>query len=152
MLGEPKGLSFATPLRPWTKTIRSTTVELWGVFNDEDIRRTASHDPFEPLHRQLLVGWDTQAMTVDIRVPSNVSSSHLAQPNTLAIWATDAAVRIPRLIISLALPSVQVTSAKQTHAAQAAMGSRSTNPPLPTDDDTAISSRIRRPVGTASDE
>ena len=66
MLGEPKGLSFATPLRPWTKTIRSTTVELWGVFNEEDIHRIASHDPFEPLHRQLLVGWDT-AMTLHIR-------------------------------------------------------------------------------------
>ena len=104
ILGEPKGLSFATPLCPWIKTIRSTTVELWGVFNDEDIRRTASHDSFKPLHRQLLVGWNTSHDSGHT-VPLNVSSSQLAQPNTLTIWATDAPDALPDNF--LPLPSVQ---------------------------------------------
>ena len=112
MLGEPKGLSFATPLRPWTKTIRSTTVELWGVFNEEDIHRIASHDPFEPLHRQLLVGWDTSHDIV-LSTTSKVSSRHLAQPNTLAIWATDTPSSAPCNFSPL--PSVQALCQQDSH-------------------------------------
>ena len=112
MLGEPKGLSFATPLRPWTKTIRSTTVELWGVFNEEDIHRIASHDPFEPLHRQLLVGWDTRH-DIAHSITSKVSSSHLAQPNTLAIWATSGCSSPPHNFSRL--PSVQAVCQKDSH-------------------------------------
>lgn len=112
MLGEPKGLSFATPLRPWTKTIRSTTVELWGVFNEEDIRRIASQDPFEPLHRQLLVGWDTRH-DIELPMTSKVSSSHLTQPNTLAIWATSTHNSAPCNFSPL--PNVQALCQKDSH-------------------------------------
>ena len=112
MLGEPKGLSFATPLRPWTKTIRSTTVELWGVFNEEDIHRIASQDPFEPLHRQLLVGWDT-GHDIALSMTSKVSCSHLAQPNTLAIWATSTRGSTPGNFSQL--PSIQALCQKDSH-------------------------------------
>ncbi len=112
MLGEPKGLSFATPLRPWTKTIRSTTVELWGVFNEEDIHRIASQDSFEPLHRQLLVGWDIRP-DIALSMTSKVSSSHLAQPNTLAIWATNSRNSAPCNFSPL--PSVQALCQKDSH-------------------------------------
>jgi hypothetical protein len=45
VLGEPKGLSFASSLHPWTQTIRSTTVELWAVSSEADVERIAAQSP-----------------------------------------------------------------------------------------------------------
>ena len=104
VLGEPKGLSFATPLNPWTQTIRSTTVELWAISNEADVDRIATQSSFEPLHRQILVGSDTCHDT-HRSVTSFLSSRHLSQPNTLAIWATKSTPSLPQHI--LPLPSIQ---------------------------------------------
>ena len=107
MLGEPKGLSFASSLRPWTQTIRSTTVELWAVSNEADVERITAQSSFEPLHRQIIVGSDT-CLAND--VTSFLSSSHLSQPSTLAIWATKSPSSLPHHV--LPLPSIQ--SRRQT--------------------------------------
>ena len=104
VLGEPKGLSFASPLHPWTQTIRSTTVELWAVSNEADVERIAAQSSFEPLHRQILVGSDT-CPEDDHSATSFLSSSHLSQPNTLAIWATKSSSSLPHHIFPL--PSIQ---------------------------------------------
>jgi hypothetical protein len=113
MLGEPKGLSFASSLRPWTKTIRSTTVELWAVSTEADIERIATQSSFEPLHRQIIVGSDTcpdNDHNNDHSVQSFLSSSHLLQPNTLAVWATQSSSSLPQHVFPL--PSIQ--SRRQT--------------------------------------
>lgn len=107
VLGEPKGLSFASSLRPWTQTVRSTTVELWAVSNETDVERIAAQSSFEPLHRQIIVGSDTG---LDNDETSFLSSSHLSQPNTLAIWATKSSSSLPPHVFPL--PSIQ--SRRQT--------------------------------------
>jgi len=104
VLGEPKGLSFATPLNPWTKTIRSTTVELWAISNEADVDRVAALSSLEPLHRQILVGSDA-CHDGHHSVTSFLSSRHLSQPNTLAVWATKSTLSLPHHI--LPLPSIQ---------------------------------------------
>jgi len=104
VLGEPKGLSFATTFNPWTQTIRSTTVELWAISNEADVDRVAAQSSFEPLHRQILVGSDACHDTHH-SVTSFLSSRHLAQPNTLAVWATKSTPSLPHHI--LPLPSIQ---------------------------------------------
>ena len=104
VLGEPKGLSFATTFNPWTQTIRSTTVELWAISNEADVDRVAAQSSFEPLHRQILVGSDACHDSHD-SVTSFLSSRHLAQPNTLAVWATKSTPSLPPHI--LPLPSIQ---------------------------------------------
>ena len=104
VLGEPKGLSFATTFNPWTQTIRSTTVELWAISNEADVDRVAAQSSFEPLHRQILVGSDACHDTHH-SVTSFLSSRHFAQPNTLAVWATKSTPSLPHHI--LPLPSIQ---------------------------------------------
>ncbi len=104
VLGEPKGLSFATPLIPWTQTIRSTTVELWAISNEADVDRVAAQSSLEPLRRQILVGSDA-CYDADHSVTSFLSSRHLSQPNTLAVWATTSTPSLPNHILSL--PSIQ---------------------------------------------
>ena len=104
VLGEPKGLSFATPLNPWTQTIRSTTVELWAISNEADVDHVAAQSSLEPLHRQILVGSDA-CHDAHHSVTSFLSSRHLSQPNTLAVWATKSTPSLPHHI--LPLPSIQ---------------------------------------------
>ena len=107
ILGEPKGLSFATPVHPWTRTIRSTTVELWALSNDTDFDRFATQTSFEPLHRQILIGSDA-CHAPSRPMTSFLSSTHTTQANTLVIWATNSIRALPQHI-SL-LPTIQSRS------------------------------------------
>ncbi|NBP88896.1 MAG: hypothetical protein EBU59_10420 [Planctomycetia bacterium] len=110
MLGEPTGLAFATPLTPWTTTIRSATVELWAVADAEDAKRATATDPGTPLHRRLLVGdgfMATSRPVEQVLLPEVIN-----RPDTLAVWATATATPLPSSV--LRLPQLQPRSRAAT--------------------------------------
>lgn len=112
MLGEPNGLAFATPLAPWTTTIRSATVELWAVADAEDAKRATATEPVTPLHRRLLVGGEITATgrTVDQVLPPEV----INRPDTLAIWESATSAPLPTGV--LRLPQLQPRSQEASGA------------------------------------
>jgi len=98
MLGEPAGLSFATPLNPWTATIRSTTVELWAIATPADAERAVATESPAALHRRLLIGCESEhGRTARQTIPPAV----LSRPDTLAIWATATAGKLPTGVFRL---------------------------------------------------
>ena len=106
MLGEPSGLAFATPLSPWTTTIRSASVELWAVADAEDAKRAVAAESVTPLHRRLLVGgaFTTTSRPVDqVLLPDVIN-----RPDTLAIWETTTHSPLPTGV--LRLPQLQPRS------------------------------------------
>jgi len=107
MLGEPQGLGFATPLTPWTATIRAATVELWAVAAADDTERATASGAATSLHRRILVGGDSgpQPHAAAQRVfPASV----INRPDTLAVWATATNTTLPAGV--LRLPTLQPRS------------------------------------------
>lgn len=131
MLGEPAGLVFATPLNPWTATIRSATVELWAVATPADAERAVAADLPAALHRRLLVGCEREARrTAAQTLPPAV----LARPDTLAIWATATGERVPSGVLEL--PPLQARS-RDDQLPEGCHGLTLYRPPAAGDADTA---------------
>jgi len=130
MLGEPAGLSFATPLNPWTGTIRSATVELWAIAAPADAERAVATESPAPLHRRLLIGCEAElGRTARQTLPPSV----LARPDTLAIWAAASDRGLPPGV--LWLPPLQPRS-REPQLPEGCHGLRLYRPP--TDDDVAL--------------
>jgi hypothetical protein len=140
MLGEPTGLAFATPLTPWTTTIRSATVELWAVADADDARRATAADAVAPLHRRLLVGGTstpTSQPTDQHLLPDRCLPPELInRPDTLAIWETKTASPLPAGV--LRLPQLQPRSPEAAGAG--ARGLTLYRPPAKAADSSAAAS------------
>ena len=105
MLGEPAGLSFATPVNPWTATIRSATVELWAIAGPADAERAVAAESPVPLHRRLLIGCEAE---LGRSARQTLPPAVLARPDTLAIWASRSTADLPPGV--LWLPPLQPRS------------------------------------------
>ena len=138
MLGEPAGLQFATPVNPWTATIRSTTVELWAIATPADAERAVATESPATLHRRLLLGCQAErGLTASKTIPPAV----LSRPDTLAIWATATGGNLPAGV--LRLPPLQARARSQPPA-EGCHGLRLYQPPTDTNEtavETAETSR-----------
>ena len=107
MLGEPEGLGFATPLTPWTATIRAATVELWAVAAADDTERATASAAATALHRRILVGGDS-GLEPHAAAQRVLPASVINRPDTLAVWATATNRTLPAGV--LRLPTLQPRS------------------------------------------
>lgn len=91
MLGEPRGLLFATPLSPVRLDIRGLAVELVCGRGDVTAAVHAAADP-TMLQRRVIVGWDTAHWSAERWDEAGSESPHTisgwAQPDCHVVWGS----------------------------------------------------------------
>jgi hypothetical protein len=135
MLGEPKGLAFATPLEPMHLEVRGLAVELVvarGTFATAAMVAGDVEAAFAPLRRRIVVGWDSSHWSAERweAVQSMPSPSGAAQggcdreaetirrlpgwsqPDTLCVWGSRATRPLPAGVRHL--PSLQPRSVHES--------------------------------------
>ncbi len=112
MLGEPAGLRFVTPFAPLTLDIGGLDVELAAA------RGGGPPEPpgpaTAPLHRRIVLGWDTATLTPDTFAAAAAASPAWSHPSTLLVWGSR--VRQPLPPGMRHLPPLQARSAHEAAA------------------------------------